>query len=497
MARELGKYEYETRTVAVVGAGPVGALAAIYFANRGWNVELYEARPDMRIAENKAKIQNRSINLALSARGLSALKSTGLGLDKYVLQSGLPMKGRMLHIGEKGKLVSQNYGVHGECINSVDRAKLNEDLITAAEKLPNVKVVFNHSLKRADFDKGTLHLENKETNQKVHATADLIIGCDGAYSSVRNSLMRHVRVDFEQNYLAHGYCELNIPAKINNKGEKEFAMDPHHLHIWPRHHFMMIALPNPDKTFTVTLFMPFENFESIHNKDDLLAFFRLHFADAIPLMGEEALARDYFRNPKGSLIRIKANPYHYKDRGIILGDAAHSMVPFYGQGMNCGFEDVEYLDRLLDEHEVMCVKPKNPNNNDLARALQAFTDRRAKDIQAICDLALYNYEEMRHGVTSPLYIMRKKVETALNLVLPKTVVPLYTMVSFSTRPYSRALEQHQRQGFWLAAAGISLSIGAVAGLAVVGLKHTRDLREAKDAVRASLETLARKVALKN
>ncbi|KAG0230049.1 kynurenine 3-monooxygenase, mitochondrial precursor [Actinomortierella wolfii] len=497
MAQELGKYEYETRTVAIVGAGPVGALAATYFANRGWNVELYEARPDMRIPENKAKIQNRSINLALSARGLSALKGTGHGLDQLALRSGLPMKGRMLHIGEKGKLVSQDYGVHGECINSVDRAKLNEDLITAAEKLPNVKVFFNHHLKRADLDKGTLRLENKVTGESLQAKADLILGCDGAYSMVRNSLMRYVRVDFEQNYLAHGYCELNIPPKINEKGEKEFAMDPNHLHIWPRHHFMMIALPNPDKTFTVTLFMPFENFESIHTKDELLSFFRTHFADAIPLMGEEALVRDYFKNPKGSLVRIKANPYHYKDRCIILGDAAHSMVPFYGQGMNCGFEDVEYLDRLLDEHDVMCVKPKNPKNDDLARALQAFTERRTKDIHAICELALYNYVEMRHGVTSPLYILRKKVETALNLIMPKTVIPLYTMVSFSTRPYSEALERHRRQGIWLAAAGISLSVGAVAGLAMVGLRHTRELRDAKDAVRASLESLARKVALKN
>ncbi|KAF9928103.1 kynurenine 3-monooxygenase, mitochondrial precursor [Linnemannia zychae] len=460
------------RTVAIVGAGPVGALMAVYLANRGWNVHVYEARPDMRLPENKAKIQNRSINLALSVRGLTALKGTGLALDELIMKSGLPMRGRMLHIGQEGHLVSQDYGVHGECINSVDRAKLNEDLITAAEELSNVKISFNLTLKKADLDNGTLELENKETKVIVKAHADLIIGCDGAYSSVRNSLMRFVRLDFAQEYIPHGYCELSIPPKVGANGQPEFAMDPEHLHIWPRHKFMMIALPNPDKSFTVTLFMPFANFEKIHDKDDLLKFFEEYFADAIPLMGKDLLIKEYFKNPKGSLVMVKANPYHYKDRCIILGDAAHSMVPFYGQGMNCGFEDVRILDTLLSEFNVKSFK-EGGDDHSLALALEAYTDRRTKDLKAICELALYNYTEMRHGVTSPLYLMRKKVESWLHLIMPKQVIPLYTMVSFSNRPYSEAYARHHRQGFWLTAASAVVGLGTAAGLLIAGWKYRR------------------------
>ncbi|KAG0250151.1 kynurenine 3-monooxygenase, mitochondrial precursor [Mortierella polycephala] len=484
--------ETKTRTVAVVGAGPVGALAAVYFANRGWNVHVYETRPDMRLPENKAKIQNRSINLALSVRGLTALEGTGLALDELVLKSGLPMRGRMLHIGQEGHLISQDYGVHGECINSVDRAKLNEDLITAADKLKNVEFSFDLTLKRADFDNGTLELENKVTKEIVNAQADLIVGCDGAYSSVRNSLMRFVRLDFEQGYIPHGYCELSIPPKKNANGELEFAMNPEHLHIWPRHKFMMIALPNPDKSFTVTLFMPFANFEMIHNKDDLIKFFEEYFADAIELMGKDLLIKEYFKNPKGSLVMIRANPYHYKDRCIILGDAAHSMVPFYGQGMNCGFEDVRILDELLSEYHVKSSR-HGDSDHSLQRALEAYTERRAKDLKAICELALYNYIEMRHGVTSPVYLMRKKIESWLHLLVPSRVIPLYTMVSFTNKPYSEALARHQAQGFWLGVAGAAVGLGTAAGLVMAGWRQRRQLRDAGELFKAAFLTAAQSV----
>ncbi|KAF9387820.1 kynurenine 3-monooxygenase, mitochondrial precursor [Podila verticillata] len=483
--------ELKTRSVAIVGAGPVGALMAVYFANRGWKVHVYETRPDMRLPENKAKIQNRSINLALSTRGLTALKGTGLALDELIMKSGLPMRGRMLHIGQEGHLVSQDYGVHGECINSVDRAKLNEDLISAAEELHNVEFSFDVALKRADLDKGTLELENKLTKETVKAKADLIVGCDGAYSAVRNSLMRFLRLEFEQGYIPHGYCELSIPPKIGANGEAEFAMDPEHLHIWPRHKFMMIALPNPDKSFTVTLFMPFANFEMIHNEQDLLKFFEEYFTDAIALMGKDLLIKEYFKNPKGSLVMIRANPYHYKDRCIILGDAAHSMVPFYGQGMNCGFEDVRILDGLLSEFNVKATHDEG--DKSLEKALQAYTDRRAKDLKAICELALYNYTEMRHGVTSPVYLMRKKVESWLHLLVPTKVIPLYTMVSFSNRPYSEAYARHHSQGFWLGVAGATVGLGTAAGLVLAGFKQRRHLGELRDLMTAAFVTAASSV----
>ncbi|KAF9999263.1 kynurenine 3-monooxygenase, mitochondrial precursor [Entomortierella chlamydospora] len=480
------------RNVAIVGAGPVGSLMAVYCANRGWNVHIYESRPDMRLPENKAKIQNRSINLALSVRGLTALKGTGLALDELIMKSGLPMRGRMLHIGREGNLVSQNYGVHGECINSVDRAKLNEDLITAAEALSNVKITFDHALKRADLDKGTLELQNRITKEIVKAEADLIIGCDGAYSSVRNSLMRHVRMDFGQEYIPHGYCELSIPAKVGADGQPEFAMDPEHLHIWPRHKFMMIALPNPDKSFTVTLFMPFVNFEMIHNEGDLLNFFDEYFTDAVTLMGKDLLVKEYFKNPKGSLVMIRANPYHYKDRCIILGDAAHSMVPFYGQGMNCGFEDVRILDSLFSEFNVKPTKQGDADKS-LELALQAYTDRRAKDLKAICELALNNYIEMRHDVTSPVYIMRRSIESWLHLLVPAKVIPLYTMVSFSNRPYSEAYIRHKSQGFWLGVVGATVGLGTAVGMAVAGWRNRRHLKDTSDLLKAAFLTAAQSV----
>ncbi|KAF8924678.1 kynurenine 3-monooxygenase, mitochondrial precursor [Haplosporangium bisporale] len=268
-------------------------------------------------------------------------------------------------------------------------------------------------------------------------------------------------------------------------------MDPEHLHIWPRHKFMMIALPNPDKSFTVTLFMPFANFEMIHNEQDLLKFFEEYFTDAVTLMGKDLLIKEYFKNPKGSLVMIRANPYHYKDRCIILGDAAHSMVPFYGQGMNCGFEDVRILDGLLSEFNVKATHDEG--DNSLEKALQAYTDRRAKDLKAICELALYNYTEMRHGVTSPVYLMRKKVESWLHLLVPTKVIPLYTMVSFSNRPYSEAYARHHSQGFWLGVAGATVGLGTAAGLVLAGFKQRRHLGELRDLMTAAFVTAASSV----
>ncbi|KAG0211441.1 kynurenine 3-monooxygenase, mitochondrial precursor [Mortierella sp. GBA30] len=483
----------KTRNVAVIGAGPVGTLMAIYFANRGWNVHVYETRPDMRVPENKAKFTgNRSVNMALSVRGLTALKGSGLALDDLIMKSGLPMRGRMLHIGKEGHLVSQDYGVHGECINSVGRTKLNEDLLTAAEELSNIQITFSMALKRADLDKGTLELENKATKETVMAQADLVVGCDGAYSAVRNSLMRYVRLDFEQEHIPHGYCELSIPPKIGANGEPEFAMDPDHLHIWPRHKFMMIALPNPDKSFTLTLFMPFANFEMIHKEEDLLKFFEEYFTDSIDLIGKDLLVKEYFKNPKGALVMIKANPYHYKDRCIILGDAAHAMVPFYGQGMNCGFEDVRILDSLLTEFNVKSSRQGDADRS-LELALDAYTTRRAKDLKAICELALCNYIEMRHSVTSPVYLFRKKVESWLHLLMPSKVIPLYTMVSFSNRPYSEAYARHHAQGFWLGVAGAAVGLGTAAGLVLAGWRQRRQLRDAGGLLKAAFLTAANSV----
>ncbi|CAB4406840.1 unnamed protein product [Rhizophagus irregularis] len=446
------------RHVAVVGGGLVGILSVLYFAKRGWRVSLFELREDLRIQENKRNISHKSINLALSVRGLSALKNTTLGLDEKVLESVIPMKGRMIHAGE-GKLKSQPYGVFGECIYSVEREMLLELLLNTAATFTNVKMHFQHQLKRCNFDIGKLEFENKETGKQVEYLADLIIGADGAFSTVRTQLMRAVRMDYSQEYISHAYCELTIPPKINDKGDDDFAMDPNHLHIWPMRSFMMIALPNRNKSFTCTLFMPFENFNAIKTEDDLMEFFKKYFPDSIPLIGEERLKEEYFRNPKGSLVSIKCKPYHYRDRVIIIGDAAHSMVPFYGQGMNCGFQDVEVLNGIFEEYNISAVR----SDDKLTFALEEYTRRRHPDVTSICDLAMYNYIEMRSSVVDPWYLLRRRVEGTLYRLFPRYVIPLYTMVSFSTMRYSEAMQRWKRQGFWLTMMGMSLlPIGTVA-----------------------------------
>ncbi|KAL1923369.1 uncharacterized protein VTP21DRAFT_8349 [Calcarisporiella thermophila] len=461
------------KKVAIVGGGLVGALTALYFGKYGWEVHVYERRKDIRLPENKER--GRSINLALSQRGISALRGVGLGLEGIVLASAIPMHGRMIHIGAEGKRMPQAYGVHGEYINSVDRAKLNELLLDSAEQMENVQLHFEHTLKRCDFDAGKAEFEIGDTGERLAVNADLIIGADGAYSSVRNQLMRVIRMNYQQEYIEHGYCELTIPPRHNEKGEPEYAMEPNFLHIWPRHSFMLIALPNPDKSFTCTLFMPFKNFDGIQTREDLLNFFRKHFNDSIALIGEERLVEEYFRNPRGSLMCVKCSPYHYSDKALIIGDAAHSMVPFYGQGMNCGFEDVELLFSLFDQFRVSPTHlatssetQENKKDPTLERTLAAYTKMRHKDALAICDLAMYNYIEMRSSVVSPLYLMRKRVEAWLHLLMPRYVIPLYTMVSFTSIRYSEAVRRWETQTYWLAAGATGLATGVVGALGWIG-----------------------------
>ncbi|CAG8563513.1 3913_t:CDS:2, partial [Dentiscutata heterogama] len=412
------------RRVAIVGGGLVGTLAALYFAKRDWNVDLFELRKalssDPRITGNQDRFSQKSINLALSARGLSALANTGLNLDEIILNFVIPMKGRMIHI-DKGELRSQPYGIFGECIYSVGRKALLELLLNTTKKFTNIKIYFQHRMKTCNFDSGSLEFENWAEEVKVQHTADLIIGADGAYSSVRSQLMRVVNMDYHQEYITHAYCELTIPPIIDDKGDSKFAMDPNHLHIWPRHTFMMIALPNLDKSFTCTLFMPNKSFDAIKTENELINFFELYFPDSIPLIGEQRL-KEYFSNPRGSLMSIKCKPYHYRNRAIIIGDAAHCMVPFYGQGMNCGFQDVELLDSILERFNVTAY-----NNDYLDLALEEYTKFRQEDTMAICDLAMYNYVEMRSEVVNPWYLIKRKIEGSLHWLFPTIIIPLYTM----------------------------------------------------------------------
>lgn len=425
-------------TVAVVGGGLVGALQAVLLAQRGLSVELFEARADIRASEH---VSGRSINLALSLRGREALRAVGLELD--VLAAAIPMRARMIH-SVKGGLSAHPYGERGECIYSVDRRRLNELLLTRAEECARVRLHFRHQLTRANLEEKTLQFvdgssSSSSVGQSAEAVgrpshkevrADFIFGCDGAHSTVRRQMMRWGRLNYSQEYIEHGYKELTMPP--NARGE--FAMARDYLHIWPRNEFMMIALPNQDRSFTLTLFMPFKIFESLETEEELLAFFMRHFPDSVEKVGVDRLCQDYFGNPTGRLISVKCFPHYMARSTLILGDAAHAVVPFYGQGMNAGFEDCLVFYELLGE-----------SDGDLCRAALEYSRTRWRDSHAIADLSMYNYLEMRSHVNSRAYIARRIIDKAIHYLFPSHFVPLYTMVAFTRMPYHDAVRRNRRQ----------------------------------------------------
>ncbi|TBU50901.1 FAD/NAD(P)-binding domain-containing protein [Dichomitus squalens] len=479
------------RKAVVVGAGPVGCLAAMSLAKAGWSVDIYEGRPDMRLPSSKAAAQQRSINLAISARGLAAIQAIDPAAADRFLSTVIPMRGRMIHDAQ-GRLQSQPYDRDGQCINSIGRAYLNEDLLGEALSIPVIRAFFQHKVTAIDFDSKTMSVRDVQGAKDATVPFDFCVGADGSYSIVRRQLMRVVRMDYQQEYILHEYIELKMPAGPPTEpgGDPTFLLDPNHLHIWPRHTFMLIALPNKDKTFTCTVFAPTEEFDRLQSDEVIVRWFHANFPDALPLIGEEALLQDFHRNPRSALMSIKAKPYHYKDRAVILGDSAHSMVPFYGQGLNCGLEDVRVLHILLRDTGVdpMVHPPDSQEDAALASALARYSASRHEDLVAACELAMDNYVEMRHSVTTLGYRFRKALDnllyslnwkhvTAKDVVEPlltKTFLPnpggwlpLYTMVTF--RPdisYSTARRKFQRQSHVLEIAAW-VSAGVVAGTASI------------------------------
>ncbi|XP_017012477.2 kynurenine 3-monooxygenase [Drosophila takahashii] len=431
------------RRVAVVGAGLVGSLAALNFARMGNHVDLYEYREDIRQA---LVVQGRSINLALSQRGRKALAA--VGLEQKVLATAIPMRGRMLHDVRGNTSVVLYDPCTNQCLYSVGRRQLNEVLLDACDKLPNIRCHFEHKLTSAKLREGSMEFRNP-SDEVVTANADLIVGCDGAFSSVRQQLVRLPGFNYSQEYIETGYLELCIPSKSG-----DFQMPANYLHIWPRNSFMMIALPNQDKSFTVTLSMPFEVFAKIQNQDDLLDFFRTNFRDALPLIGEQQLIKDFFKTRPQHLVSIKCRPYHYADKALILGDAAHAMVPYYGQGMNAGMEDVTLLTGILGEQL------------PLDEALALFTEKRWQDAFAICDLAMYNYVEMRDLTKRWTFRLRKWLDTLLFRLFPSWI-PLYNSVSFSSMPYSQCIANRKWQDRLLKrVSGATLLAAILAGGAI-------------------------------
>lgn len=413
----------KVKHIALIGAGLVGSLLAIYLRKRKYKVSVFERRPDMR---KKGYEGGRSINLALSNRGIRALEE--VGLSSALKKSAIPMHGRMIH-DLKGNLSFQPYGKEGQFINSVSRGGLNQVLITEAEKI-GAEFHFDTRIQHVDFEK-TLIVHQTGNLEPLTSHFDLIIGSDGAFSAARLSMQMTDRFDYQQDYIDHGYKELHIPA---SKGG-EFQMEKNALHIWPRESYMLIALPNPDGSFTLTLFFPFEgepSFAQLKTEPEVTHFFKTVFPDAYDLM--PTLLKDFFHNPTSSLVTVKCFPW-VKNNTLLIGDAAHAIVPFFGQGMNAGFEDVRELNALLDTYK-----------DDWNHVLPAFQIQRKPNADAIAQLALDNFIEMRDLVNDPEFILRKKIEARLHQLYPNKWIPLYSMVTFQENiPYSVAYATGQKQ----------------------------------------------------
>ncbi len=411
----------EIKHIGVLGAGLVGALLSIYLRNRGYKVSLYEKRDDMRKSSSDS---GRSINLALSRRGIKALED--IGVIEEVKKIMLPMEGRMMH-SQDGELTFQPYGKEGQFINSVSRGILNKILLNKAEE-EGVEVKFEHTCKSVDLEGTSVTFKTPETEKTMQF--DLLFGSDGAYSQMRQAMVKKDRFNYEQYYIPHGYKELSIPPTE----EGDFAIAPNALHIWPRGQYMLIALPNLDKSFTCTLFFPFEgqpSFESLQTPQQVLQFFKNTFPDSLPHL--KNIQDEYFQNPTSSLVTVKCEPW-VKNNCILIGDAAHAIVPFYGQGMNAGFEDCWELNLLLDKH-----------SDDWENTLAEYQELRKKDGDAIADLALHNFIEMRDLVSDEKFLVQKKIEAKLHEKFPDKWIPLYSMVTFSDLRYSEAFEIGKKQ----------------------------------------------------
>jgi kynurenine 3-monooxygenase len=416
--------------ITLIGAGLNGPLLALGLVKRGFDVEIYERRPDMRRVKTSA---GRSINLALSTRGIHALTEAGLwqGMQRIIV----PMKGRMMHSTDS-KLTFQAYGKdESEVINSISRAELNMALLDAAEA-QGVKIRFERCCTAVSFRNRKLSVRNEASGKENSAEYQIVIGCDGSASAIRGAMLRRARFNFSQEYLNYGYKELTIPTGPDGK----HVLEVNALHIWPRGNYMLIALPNIDGTFACILFLPFEgadSFESLTTKASVRDFFQSRFPDAVPHMPN--LAEHFFTNPTGAMVTIRCSPWNVDGHALLLGDAAHAIVPFFGQGINCGFEDCTVLLELLDRHGA-----------DWETVFREFEEARKINTDAIADMAIENFVEMRDRVGDRRFLLQKQVELVLEAKYPRQFVPKYAMVTFHRIPYATALQRGRVQERMLA-----------------------------------------------
>ena len=415
--------------ITVIGSGLTGPLLAISLVERGFSVELYERRPDMRRVQISA---GRSINLALSTRGIHALREAGV--FEQIQKIIIPMRGRMMH-AVTGELTFMPYGKdETEVINAVSRAELNIALMNAAEA-HGVPIHFNERCTAFDLRNGAGQFRSEETGAERTIDTEVAIGTDGAGSAIRAEMLKLPRFNFSQQYLDYGYKELTIPAAPSGK----HVFETHALHIWPRGTFMLIALPNIDGTFGCILFLPFEgdvSFAALDSEAKVHAFFGAQFPDALAVMPD--LTENFFANPTGAMVTIKCSPWHVNGKALLLGDAAHAIVPFFGQGMNCAFEDCTCFLELLDRF-----------GPDWPRLFAEFEQSRKNDTDAIADLAIENFVEMRDRVADPHFLFRKKIELELEKKYPGIFVPKYAMVTFHRTRYSVAAARGAIQDYML------------------------------------------------
>jgi kynurenine 3-monooxygenase len=422
--------------ITVAGAGPVGALLAIILARKGYNIKLFESRPDSRQHDI---YQGKSINIALSDRGWLALESVGIA--EQVRQAAIPMKKRVMHAVD-GTITEQAYGKDGQAIWSVSRAGINEQLLDLAEKEASVELHFEKRLTHVDFNTGcsSFSFDVAQSKGHVEIDADYIFGADGAFSKVRRLAQETPRFSYSQSFMPQSYIELTIPANENKTGDARFKMEKEALHIWPRKDFMLIALPNPDGTFTCTLFLNDESkndkehsFSSLKERNSVVEFFNDNFADAMPLL--ENPVDDFMAKSANPLFLVNIDPWVINNKVALIGDAAHAMVPFYGQGMNCGFEDCRELGEIIDQYK-----------GKWSDIFPAYQKQRKINADAITELAKRNFVEMSELSADSCFQLQKKIEAKFHLLHPELWVPLYSMVTFCPHlPYSQALEIGEQQ----------------------------------------------------
>src|SRR5579859_2967131 len=448
------------RNVAIVGAGLAGTLMAMYLARRGWRVDIYERRTDPRLTRIHS---GRSINMTLAIRGLAALSEV-LELKK-ILELTMPVEGRMVH-EEDGSLKFYPYGVNKtEIIYAIQRSALNMRLIDIAESsFPNIKVRFNHRCNMIDLKNWSVDIYDENSQEHKFINPDFVIGADGTFSAVRQQIQKNEYANFRQEYLENGFKELVFAAGPNNS----FQMAANVLHLWPRGRSMLMAIPNLDGTFASNCVLPFggpEGFGRLDTPARVMEFFQDKFPDAIGLI--EGLPHSFLRNPPAGFPSTWADPWHSSGRVVLIGDACHTVVPFYGLGMNAAFEDCFVLDQCIEKH-----------SGNLGLAFSEYQHLRKTNTDALADLSLQNFVELRDKVRSTRLSARKKVFNVLHKMFPKAIVPLYTMMTHTTMPMAEALRRAKAQDRWARWLGIDIVISLVAAFQLCArlFKKTSTLR---------------------